>query len=104
MAEVSLAVVNGRIRTSDPRRPVADALAVAGAELVLVGSSAEVRKLAGQSARVVDVRGAVVLALQAGGVLRRGEPASFRVIATVANDPDLLRVERGAVVGGSLTA
>ncbi len=77
---MTLALVNGRIRTGDPRRPVADALAIAGTTLVLVGSSAEVRKFAGKGPRIIDMKGAAVLALpDAESVLRRGAPASFAV-------------------------
>src|SRR5687768_16282284 len=57
---VSLAVVNARVWTGDPRRPWADALAVRGERLAAVGSSAEIRKLAGNDARVVDAKGAMV--------------------------------------------
>lgn len=78
MADVTLALVNGRIRTGDPRRPVADALAIAGPVLALVGSSAEVRKFAGKGPRVIDMKGATVIALpDIESVLRRGAPASF---------------------------
>ena len=55
-AAVSLAVVNARIWTGDPRRPWADAIAVAGDRIAAVGSSAEIRKLAG-SAEVIDAAG-----------------------------------------------
>src|SRR5690606_27806021 len=55
---VSLAVVNARVWTADPSRPWADAIAVRGDRLAAVSSSAEVRKLAGSSARVIDARGA----------------------------------------------
>jgi hypothetical protein len=79
MAAVTLALVNGRIRTGDPRRPLADALAVSGELLALVGSSAEVRKLTASGTRVIDLRGAAVLAEIDGSVLRRGAQASFIV-------------------------
>ena len=58
---VSLAVVNARVWTGDPRRPWADAVAVGGDRIAAVGSSAEVRKLAPAGARVVDARGAMVV-------------------------------------------
>ena len=56
----SLAVVNARIWTGDPRRPWADALAVEGDRLVAVGSSAEIRKLVAASTRVIDAHGMMV--------------------------------------------
>jgi len=78
----TLVLVNGRIRTGDPRRPVADAMIVSGDRLTLVASSAEVRKFAGPEARVIDMRGARVVAMpDPDGVLRRGARASFAVFA-----------------------
>ncbi len=56
---VSLAIVNARVWTGDARRPWADAVAVAGDTIAAVGSSAEVRKLAGK-ARVIDAHGQMV--------------------------------------------
>ena len=41
----TLAVVNARVWTGDPRRPWADALAADGERIALVGTSAEVKKL-----------------------------------------------------------
>jgi hypothetical protein len=102
MSAIALAFVNGRIRTNDVRRPVADALAIAGKELALVGSSAEVRKLAGTAARVVDLRGANVRGIPSDAVLRRGGPASFVVTAPGDGGAELIRVVDGAIV--SVTA
>jgi hypothetical protein len=97
MVAVSLALVNGRIRTADPRRPVADALAVSGDVLALVGSSAEVRKLTNGDTRVIDLRGAVVLAVPDGGVLRRGGAASFMVPADDADASPRFRMIDGVI-------
>ena len=58
---VTLAVVNARVWTGDPRRPWADALAVRGERIAAVGSSAEVRKMAGAETRVVDAAGRMVV-------------------------------------------
>jgi hypothetical protein len=95
---VTLVFVNGRIRTNDVRRPVADAIAIAGRELALVGSGAEVRKLAGAAARVVDLRGASVRGVPADAVLRRGGAASFVVLAPGDGGGELIRVIDGAIV------
>jgi predicted amidohydrolase YtcJ len=57
---VSLVIVNARIWTGDPRRPWADAIAIDGERIAAVGSSAEIRKLAGD-ARVIDAGGAMVV-------------------------------------------
>ncbi|CAA9296976.1 MAG: Exoenzymes regulatory protein AepA in lipid-linked oligosaccharide synthesis cluster [uncultured Gemmatimonadaceae bacterium] len=60
---MTLAVVNARVWTGDARRPWADAVAVRGSRIALVGASAEVRKLAAGAAR----SGAEVRVHDAGG-------------------------------------
>ena len=55
----ALAIVNARVWTGDPRRPWADAVLVRGERIVVVGSSAEVKKRAG-AAKVVDAKGMMV--------------------------------------------
>ena len=57
----TLAVVNARIWTADPRRPWVDGLAVTGDRLAAVGSSAEVRKLARPDTRLIDAKGMMVV-------------------------------------------
>src|SRR4051812_1077649 len=59
--ETTLAVVNARVWTADPRRPWADAIAIADDRIGTVGSSAEVKKLATASTRVIDARGRMVV-------------------------------------------
>ena len=98
MTAISLVFVNGRIRTGDVRRPIADAIAVSGRELALVGSGAEVRKLAGAGATVVDLRGAAVRGVPSDAVLRRGAPASFVVLDSSDGAKELIRVIDGAIV------
>ncbi|NUQ21864.1 MAG: amidohydrolase [Gemmatimonadaceae bacterium] len=58
---VSLAIVNARVWTGDPRRPWADAVAVRGERIAAVGSSAEVRKMAVSTTRVVDAKGQMLV-------------------------------------------
>lgn len=58
---VSLAIVNARVWTGDPRRPWADAVAVRGDRIAAVGSSAEVRKMSLASTRVVDAKGQMLV-------------------------------------------
>jgi hypothetical protein len=53
--------VNGRVWTADPGKPLAEALAVRGSTLLEVGSSGDVRKLAGKGTDVVDLRGRLVV-------------------------------------------
>ena len=60
-AVISLAIVNARVWTGDARHPWADAVAIEGAHIAAVGSSAEIRKLAGTNARLIDAHGAMVV-------------------------------------------
>jgi predicted amidohydrolase YtcJ len=53
--------VNGKIWTGEEARPVVEALAVRGDKIVAVGSTQEVRALAGQDAAVVDLHGLLVV-------------------------------------------
>ena len=57
---VDLAIVNGVVYTVDAARPSAEALAIAGDRIVAVGTSAEIKKLAGSRTRVIDARGGFV--------------------------------------------
>ncbi len=57
---ITRVIVNARVRTGDPRRPWADAVALAVDRVVAVGSSAELRKLAPADVVVVDAQGADV--------------------------------------------
>src|SRR5579885_3218351 len=57
----TLAVVNARVWTGDARRPWADAVAITGERISLVGTSAAVKKLVGPSTRVVDAKGMMVV-------------------------------------------
>src|SRR5687768_2553124 len=60
-APVTFAIVNARAWTGDPRRPWADAIAVSGDRIAVVGSSAEVRKRASLDAKIVDARGMMLV-------------------------------------------
>jgi predicted amidohydrolase YtcJ len=59
--EADLVIVNARVRTMDPAKPGAEAVAVHGRRITHVGTNAEVRALAGPRTRVVDAGGALVL-------------------------------------------
>lgn len=92
---MTLAVVNARVWTGDPRRPWADAVVVRGDRLAFVGSAAEARKLTrgAPDARVVDGGGqflAPSVAIPPTGTLRVGGPATFVVV-----DRDLTRADAG---------
>jgi predicted amidohydrolase YtcJ len=59
-AQADRVFVNGRVFTGEPGRPLAEGLAVRGPRILAVGSSAEVRRLAGKGTEVVDLRGRFV--------------------------------------------
>ncbi len=56
-----LLIVNAAVRTMDPAQPKAEAVAILGNYVVAVGSTAELRGLAGLKTRVIDAGGRSVL-------------------------------------------
>jgi hypothetical protein len=54
-------LVNGKVVTVDPQFSIREAVAVRDGKILAVGSSAEVRKLAGAATRVVDLQGRTVI-------------------------------------------
>ncbi|WP_118138578.1 amidohydrolase [Oceanicella sp. SM1341] len=57
----STILVNGRITTLDPDRPEAEALAVRDGRVLATGAEADVRRAAGEDARVIDLGGRRVI-------------------------------------------
>lgn len=58
---VDLIFVNGNIYTVNERQPHAEAIAVKNDRIVFVGSNSDARKLGRDKARVVDLKGAIVV-------------------------------------------
>ena len=56
MRDPDLIVVNGKVYTVDSRQPLAEAFAVKGGRFIAVGSTADVRALAGVNTEVVDAQ------------------------------------------------
>src|SRR6266496_2570649 len=54
-------IVNALVHTMDQNQPVAEAIAIYRNRIVAVGSSKEIKKMAGSSTRVIDARKRVVL-------------------------------------------
>jgi len=54
-------LLNGKIVTLDPASPAAEALAVRDGKIVAVGSSADIRALAGPDTRTIDLEGRTVV-------------------------------------------
>ncbi len=105
---MTLAVVNARVWTGDPRRPWADAVVVRGDRLGFVGSGAEARKLTrdARDVRVIDAHGQFLASSAADfRPLRPGDPADFVLVdrdltrpAPAADDPRVVLVVRGGQV------
>lgn len=53
----TLVMLNGKIWTENPRQPEAEALAIEGNQILSVGSSAAMRKLAGPDCKIIDLGG-----------------------------------------------
>lgn len=56
-----LIVINAKARTMDASRPTAEAFAVLGNRIAVVGSNAEIRQLAGANTKTIDAGGRLVL-------------------------------------------
>jgi predicted amidohydrolase YtcJ len=56
-----LIIVNARVHTMDEKQPQAEAVAIYGNRIVAVGSTAEIRKLAGARTRIIDAGGRLLL-------------------------------------------
>lgn len=56
-----LMLVNARIFTADPARPWSEAVAIRGDRIAAVGSTAEVRRMAGPGTRVIDAGGRTIV-------------------------------------------
>ena len=56
-----LIVINAKVHTVDPAKPSAEAVAVCGETIARVGTTAEVRKLAGAGTRVIDGGGKLMV-------------------------------------------
>ena len=54
-------IVNAIVHTMDPARPSAEAIAILGNRIVAVGSTKEIRKLAGSGTRTIDAKKRLVL-------------------------------------------
>ncbi|SKB74723.1 amidohydrolase [Daejeonella lutea] len=57
---VTMGVINAHIWTGDPDQPWAEAMAVQGEEILQVGTTAEIKKLFGDSTKVIDAGGKMI--------------------------------------------
>ena len=56
-----IVVLNGNLITFDPSQPKAEAIAISGGLISAIGSTAEIRQMAGPSTRQIDAGGSTVL-------------------------------------------
>src|SRR4029453_10983593 len=54
-------IVNATVRTMDPARPTAEAIAILGNRIVAIGTTGELCKLAGPKTRIIDAKKRLVL-------------------------------------------
>src|ERR1700733_1605138 len=54
-------LINGKIVTLDDRSPIREALVIRDGRIAAVGTTAEIRKLAGTQSRVIDLQGRTVI-------------------------------------------
>jgi predicted amidohydrolase YtcJ len=57
----TLIIFNATVHTMDPGKPTAEAVAVYGERIVAVGSSKDIKGMAGPNTRLIDARGQLVL-------------------------------------------
>jgi predicted amidohydrolase YtcJ len=60
-ASPTLIILNASVHTMNAAQPTAQALAINGNRIVAVGASSEIQRLAGESTRVIDAKGQLVL-------------------------------------------
>jgi hypothetical protein len=56
-AQVQLVAIHGKVWTENPKQPEAEAIAVSGHHILAVGTTDEIRKLAGPQTQVLDLEG-----------------------------------------------
>ena len=56
----NLGIINAHIWTGNPEQPWAEAMAVQGEEIILVGTSEEVGKLMNDSSKIIDAEGKMI--------------------------------------------
>lgn len=91
-AEPSLVLLSGKVFTGDTARPWAEAVAIEGDRISAVGTTAEIRALAGATTKVIDLAGRLVIPGINDAHMHPGFAAPvFR--ADLGMDPNPVRVE-----------
>lgn len=95
-----LVLLHGRIVTEDSTHPEAQALAVSGDTVVAVGTDAAIRRYAGRTTRVIDLRGAMAMPgfiESHGHFLGLGESKMQLDLTKAASWDDIVRLVAAAV-------
>src|SRR6266480_1023698 len=58
---ITIAIVNGAVWTGEPNRPWAEAVALSGERIAVVGSTSEIRSRISPETRLIDARGGMVV-------------------------------------------
>ena len=101
-----LIVVGGTVVTVDPASTVAQAVAIGGGRFVAVGTTADIRKLAGPSTRVIEARGRTVVPgfidshVHALGVAAAEQAQPFGNLASVAEVQGWIRQQAPSRAAG----
>ena len=96
-APADLLIVNGKVVTVDARSTIAQAIAVRGGRIAVVGTDAEVKRLGGPGTRVIDARARTVIPglidthVHALGAAPVEAVRAFRTLATIAEVQAWLR-------------
>jgi predicted amidohydrolase YtcJ len=102
-----LVVFNGKVLTVDAKFTTAEAVAVRDGVFIVVGSNADVKKLAGEKTRVIDAHGKSVLPglidshVHAIGVARGEAVMPFRELNSIAAIQQWVRERAAALPEGS---
>jgi predicted amidohydrolase YtcJ len=60
-AAAELIIINANVRTMAPAQPRAEAIAISGGEIIAVGSTKSIRAMAGESTKIIDAGGRLVI-------------------------------------------
>ena len=72
--QIDMVILNGRVLTMDDAAPRAEALAMGGGLIRAVGTTEEIRALAGPATKVIDAGGKTVLPGPRGLAARKTDP------------------------------
>ncbi len=87
-----LVLTGGKIFTSDFRRPYVQAIAIRGDRVAAIGTAAEIRRLVGDSTRVIDLEGRTAIPGINDAHVHAGPPRPGETVPLDEQDPTLRKV------------